>query len=332
MFKSNKQIHLISPMQKFDGGTTRRSLSLYEELKDLCKVFLWSEREPNPGILDKYPVRRINPKRLKFPKTGTFVFVGVHSPARSGAWIRYARPRRTILVHNNFETTKFHHRLQQLSNNGHRKVEVVYASELVKRSVNHPGSIEVSPIDIDRFAPSASKPSGSTSAGFTVGRLSRAVPKKHHLDDPALYRELVEHGCYVKIMGATLSLEAELGGLGAVTLLPALAQEAHLFLQDLDCFFYRTSEEWPEPWGRVVIEAMASGLPIVCRDHGGYVDVIDHGRNGFLFDTQQEALKILLRLKEDRGLRESIGKAARKTAEELFSPARRSEIVKFYLS
>jgi hypothetical protein len=50
-----------------------------------------------------------------------------------------------------------------------------------------------------------------------------------------------------------------------------------------------------------------------------------------LFDTHQEALEILLSLKEDRALRESVGKAARETAEELFSAAVRSEIVEFYL-
>ncbi|MBA3474626.1 MAG: glycosyltransferase family 4 protein [Rubrobacter sp.] len=329
MFKSNKQVHLISPMRRFDGGTTWRTLSLFEELKDFGKVSLWSEREPNPEILEKYPVKRMDPKRLRFPKTGTFVFVGVHSPVGSGSWIRYARPRRTVLIYNNQEPAKFHQRMQQLSNNGRRKVEVLYASELVKSSIGYPGSVQTSLIDIDRFSPPDRKPSDS---GFIVGRLSRAVPKKHHPDDPALYRRLVDHDCSVRIMGATPPLMKELGGLESVTLLPALAQEAHLFLQGLDCFFYRTSEEWFEPSGRVITEAMACGLPIVCHGRGGYAEIIDHGRNGFLFDTQQEALEILLRLEEDRALRESIGKAARETAEEMFSTARRSEIVEFYLS
>lgn len=319
-------------MQKFEGGTTWRTLTLFEELRNISKVSLWSEREPNPKIRERYPIKQIDLKRLRFPETGTFVFVGVHSPAGSGAWLPYARPRRTILVHNNFETAKFQEKLRQLSNSGRREVEVVYASELVRRTVDHPGSIEVSPIDINRFAPSASKPSDSTAADFTVGRLSRAVPKKHHPEDPALYRRLVEHGCHVKIMGATPSLRAELSNLESVTLLPALTQEAPLFLRSLDCLFYRTSDEWPEPWGRVVIEAMACGLPVVCRNHGGYVDAIDHGCNGFVFDTQQEALEILLRLKEDLKLRESIGRAARKTVEELFSHDRRLKVIEFYLS
>jgi len=196
---------------------------------------------------------------------------------------------------------------------------------------NHPGSVEVSPIDINRFVPSPSKPSGSVPDNFTIGRLSRAAREKHHPDDPALYRRLVNHGFRVKIMGATPSLVRKLGDLRAVTLLSAHAREPHHFLQSLDCFFYRTSSKWLEPWGRVVTEAMACGLPVVCHNRGGYVDVIDSGSNGFLFDTQQEALEILLRLKEDRPLRESIGTAARETLEEMFSPARRRETARFYL-
>jgi glycosyltransferase involved in cell wall biosynthesis len=132
-------------------------------------------------------------------------------------------------------------------------------------------------------------------------------------------------------MGPSPSLRAELGGVESVTLLPAYAQEAHLFLQGLDCFFYRTSEEFLEPSARVVTEAMACGLPVVCHNRGGYVEWIDDGRNGFLFETQREAFEILLGLKENPALRERVGKEARRTAEELFSDAVRSEIVEFYL-
>jgi glycosyltransferase involved in cell wall biosynthesis len=224
---------------------------------------------------------------------------------------------------------RFRQRLRQLSNGGRREVEVMYASELTKRLAgNYPGYVQASLIDLDRFVPA---PSEKQPSAFTVGRLSRADPLKHHPDDAALYRRLVEEGCRIRIMGPLPSLDAELGGMELVTLLPMFAQEAHLFLQGLDCFFYRTSEEYLEASGRVVTEAMACGLPVVCHKSGGYAEWIDDGRNGFLFETQQEALKILLLLKGDPALRGRVGKAARRTAEELFSDAVRSEIVEFYL-
>jgi glycosyltransferase involved in cell wall biosynthesis len=329
--ETSDEIHLISPLRHATGGVILRTLHLFDELKDYRKVSLWSEREPHPAILERYPVRRIVPERFEFPKTGTFVFVGVFFPV--GPWIRYTDPRRVILIYNTWHPGELRRKLRQLSNGGRRKVEVVYASELTKRTAgDYPGFVEPSLIDVDRFVPAPSKESsGPTSTGFTLGRLSRANPKKHHPDDAALYRRLVEEGCRVRIMGPSPSLEAELGGMESVALLPMGAQEAHLFLRGLDCFFYRTSEEYLEPWGRVAIEAMACGLPVVCHESGGYAEIIEHGRNGFLFATQQEALQILLGLKEDPALRERVGKAARRTAEELFSGARRSELVEFYL-
>jgi glycosyltransferase involved in cell wall biosynthesis len=334
----SNEIHLLNPLRSAAAGAPLRTVHLFDELKDYREVSLWSEHlykshEVDPEIAKKYPVKRIVPERFQFPKTGTFVFVGSR-PTKIGSWIRYTYPRRIILVHNSDITPdEFRRRLRQLSKAGRREVEVVYASELTKRLTgNHPGIVQASLIDMGRFVPSASKkPSESASASFTVGRLSRPASLKHHPDDPALYRQLVEHGCRVRIMGPSQDLKAELRDLESIELLPGYAQKAHLFLQGLDCFFYRTSENYLEPSGRVITEAMACGLPVVCHNRGGYVEWIEDGRNGFLFDTQQEALEILLKLKEEPALRERVGKEARRTAEELFSDAVRSEIVEFYL-
>ena len=325
-----KQIHIISISGNLFGGSSLHAVHLFDELKKYHEVSLWTDYKVHPEMAEKYPMKQIVPERLEFPRNGTLVFVG--SYFYLGPWIRYAYPRRVIVVAaSTIPSAEFQRKLRKLSNMSHREVEVAHLSEFIRQSVNYPGPIDRSLIDLGRFVPSANKPSESSSVSFTVGRLSRADPVKHHSDDPALYRRLVEHGCRVKIMGAPPAFEAELFDLGSVTLLPAFSEQAHLFLQGLDCFFYRISEETAEPWGRIVPEAMACGLPVVCHNRGGYVEIIDHGRNGFLFDTQQEALEILLRLKEDRALRESIGKAARETVEEFFSPARRSEIVEFYL-
>lgn len=39
----------------------------------------------------------------------------------------------------------------------------------------------------------------------------------------------------------------------------------------------------PEPFGRIAIEAMCLGKPVIAANHGGLPEIIDHGRNGFLF-------------------------------------------------
>jgi glycosyltransferase involved in cell wall biosynthesis len=46
---------------------------------------------------------------------------------------------------------------------------------------------------------------------------------------------------------------------------------------------------WPEPFGLVAIESMATGTPVVARRAGALPEIIEHGRSGFLVDDLQEA-------------------------------------------
>lgn len=44
-----------------------------------------------------------------------------------------------------------------------------------------------------------------------------------------------------------------------------------------------------EPFGLAIVEAMASGLPVVCLDGGGNRPLIDDGKNGFILDEADAA-------------------------------------------
>ena len=46
---------------------------------------------------------------------------------------------------------------------------------------------------------------------------------------------------------------------------------------------------WPEPFGLVAIESMATGTPVIARRVGGLTETIDHGVTGFLVDDLEEA-------------------------------------------
>lgn len=48
--------------------------------------------------------------------------------------------------------------------------------------------------------------------------------------------------------------------------------------------------DWPEPFGMVMIEALACGTPVVAYGHGSVPEIIDHGKNGFVVSTVDEAV------------------------------------------
>ncbi|WP_293900144.1 glycosyltransferase family 4 protein [Phenylobacterium sp.] len=56
--------------------------------------------------------------------------------------------------------------------------------------------------------------------------------------------------------------------------------------------------DWPEPFGLVMIEAMACGTPVIAWDNGSVREVVEHGLTGFLVRSLAEACEAVRRLPE----------------------------------
>jgi glycosyltransferase involved in cell wall biosynthesis len=54
--------------------------------------------------------------------------------------------------------------------------------------------------------------------------------------------------------------------------------------------------DWPEPFGLVMIEAMACGTPVIAYRHGSVEEVMEHGRSGFVVSTIDEAVEAVERV------------------------------------
>jgi len=320
-----RTIHLVNPLECAAGGSELHTIALYEELKPHADVTLWTAYEPAAEFAS-LPIQKITEEH--FPRGGALVFVGVYQ--RLGTWIAKACPRRTIVLYNMLIHRLLITFMRQLFAQTADRIEVVFASELLREKTKHlQGIVELSRIDLARFVP-VSLEARRRQEPFVIGRLSRDHPSKHHPDNMELYRQAVASGCRVRLMGATC-LESDGNDISGMELLPMQAEPAEQFLNSLDCFIYRTGPTFWEAWGRVVLEAMACGLPVVCHRDGGYATSIEHGKSGFLYETNEEAWDIVERLRREPQLAAEVGAAARATVEQLYSPAERAKVIDYFL-
>lgn len=90
-----------------------------------------------------------------------------------------------------------------------------------------------------------------------------------------------------------------------------------------------------EPFGRVVIEAMAAKTPVVASRVGGIPDIIENGVNGILVPLKNPKAisEAVIRLLSDKDLYYNISQNSSKTVEELFSiPKHVEKVEKLYQS
>jgi glycosyltransferase involved in cell wall biosynthesis len=90
---------------------------------------------------------------------------------------------------------------------------------------------------------------------------------------------------------------------------------------------------WPEPFGRISIEAMASGKPVIGSNTGGIREVIGND-TGILVEPGNilELRQALKRLSQDKALQEKMGENARNASLKYSSEKIAGQIIQYYLS
>jgi len=90
------------------------------------------------------------------------------------------------------------------------------------------------------------------------------------------------------------------------------------FLEHGNCFWYILPEGYHDQGPKVIMEAQASGLPVIADNHSGAVDRVGMG-NGYLCNNIDEHIEAM-KLMNDPNVRKLFGENARKKAEKDYHP------------
>jgi glycosyltransferase involved in cell wall biosynthesis len=91
------------------------------------------------------------------------------------------------------------------------------------------------------------------------------------------------------------------------------------FLSYGNCFWYHLPPGYQDQGPRVIIEAMACGLPVIADNHYGAKDRVTL-ETGWLCDSRDDYYKVIKEIIENPSILEEKGKAARLRAKEYFIP------------
>lgn len=176
------------------------------------------------------------------------------------------------------------------------------------------------PVEVIPNGTAMGKGKASSPAEPTVSTVSRLVKRKNIADIVKVAPSLVEDfpGLEFKVIGggpekkrvraevAARGLEEHFQLLGA---LDPPEVEGHLggstvFVHPADFEAFSIS----------VLEAMACGVPVVVKNHGGVSDFVVHGKNGFLVDNRDDLKRYTFELLRDEKKRRRMASEAKKTA------------------
>ena len=177
-----------------------------------------------------------------------------------------------------------------------------------------------------------------------IGSTGRIVPRKgyEYLIKAAssVFNEINENGVKVKfvIVGDTpyffrnnhlkiIEVMVNDLNLNEYFLFTGFKRDVRPYLKDFDIFVIPSN--YPDPFPRTVIEAMSFSIPVVGFRVGGIAESVSNDQNGFLCEpgNVNHLGSSILKLINDKSLRNEMGKAGRERVERLFSAKERTRDV-----
>ncbi len=258
----------------------------------------------------------------------------VHARSRVPAWVGFMATRKTRAT---FLTTAHGHYSHHIFSYmmGWGKYTIVPSAVIGKHMMEDFGvpfgNIRFIPrsVDLEKYVFRKSEVKSKTE--FIVGMIGRITPIKGQLYFLKAMARVVRSLPYVKawIVGGISpgkdnymeELEVWTRRLGLSAFVEFLGNRRDIpdILSRLDCLVMPSIAE--EAFGRVIVEAQASGVPVVATKVGGVVEIIDDGQDGLLvYPKDPECLaEAILKILKDSSLASKLAENARKKVEEKFS-------------
>jgi glycosyltransferase involved in cell wall biosynthesis len=257
---------------------------------------IWVDRRQAPGVAGG-SARRIDSDLEYFPRGGCHIFVGIDIDCTE--WVGRAQAERVVVICQPAPQFDFLDRLRAIGCDGARPIELVFPSRAMAARFGPGHAVLPPPVELRADPPALSRDQNtarSRLAGVKVGVIGNNWCGRPLAEEAQFLTQVVASAGNLELYDAGL-LRFHLGGKASVRFHARHDAGLEAFLDALDCLLICPEPWWLEGTGRELLTAMASAVPVICPAGSIYAEYINHGADGLLYGTCEEALQQLVDLR-----------------------------------
>jgi hypothetical protein len=306
-----RELAIVGPRRDPSGDGTWLAGRLRELLAPLGVRF-WNA-EPDAGDawqpLDRY---RVDVSTGRRPHGERVALVGLEGEAET--WLREPIDRVLIFMQRSMPSLALE-RLRRIAADGARALTLVFDSHAKARRFGLRQHVLPPPLAIDEVPPRKSRESLARLRVATVGqdRLRVAVA-----EDGDHLCSLAECAGELRVLDPG-PLRYALGASCSIACMPHDATSLAAFVASSDVFLQRPMAWWGED-PRPLLTAMALGVPALCPRASIYAEYVDDANDGWLYDDDAHAQRLVAMLRGDRSRVYEAGSRAQAKVRALLEP------------
>jgi hypothetical protein len=278
-------------------------------------VRLWNARAVGGVAWQPLDRHRIDVPAGLRPHGERVALVGLESDAES--WLR--DPVRHVLVFvQRSPPSASLERLRRIAADGARTLTLVFDSHAKARRFGLQQHVLPPPVAIGED--SAASEARAHAGVLRVATIGQDGLRVMVADDGAQLRALAEGAGELRVLDPG-PLRYALGASRHVVCVPRDATGIAAFVAAGDVFLQRPAAWWSED-PRPLLTAMALGVPVLCPRTSVYAEYVDDGHDGWLYDDDADAQRLVAMLRGDRSRVHAAGALARAKVRALLEPRR----------
>lgn len=306
-------VHLIGRAHAgdHDDGWLLRRLA---DILDLDRRTIWAADGGGADAMGVRHVQRVEGEAGTIPRGGTHVFVGVEFEC--AAWIARSNAERVIVFCQSAAPTRYLDQLRAIARDGVRPLDLVFPSQAMAERFGRGHTVLPPPLDL---APAADFPPVLVPYEERLMEMSPVWP----IGIVGQNQQFVCEPPDVDFVKALTSITGRLhvydpgrcryllGGNPLARFFQRRPGGLESFLGQLGCFIHRVDAWWQDTIGRELYGAMALGVPVLCPRCSIHAERIEHGVDGFLYESIAEARQLVSDLRQAPAVAVAIGRAGR---------------------